>query len=168
MNCGVTPDVLTSAKGLGGGFPIGAMLTTAKVADSLPFGTHGSTYGGNPLGCAVAEAVIDIVSDPATLEGVRHRAQKAYEGLNAINKRHNIFETVRGLGLLIGAPLTAPWRGRAKDVVNAGLKHGVWTLVAGPDVLRLAPSLVISEAELAEGLKRLEAGIAELMATNKA
>ncbi len=167
MNCGVTPDVLTSAKGLGGGFPIGAMLTTAKVAESLPFGTHGSTYGGNPLGCAVAEAVIDIVSDPATLEGVRHRARKLSEGLHAISKKHGIFETVRGMGLLIGAPLAAAWKGRAKDIVNAGLKHGVWTLVAGPDVLRVAPSLIISDADLAEGLKRLEAGIAELVAASK-
>ena len=167
MNCGVTPDVLTSAKGLGGGFPIGAMLTTTKVADALPFGTHGSTYGGNPLGCAVAEAVIDIVSDPATLEGVRQRAHKLQEGLNAINKRHGIFETVRGLGLLIGAPLAPAWKGRAKEIVNAGLKHGVWSLVAGPDVLRVAPSLVIPDAELNEGLKRLEAGIAELVGASK-
>jgi acetylornithine/N-succinyldiaminopimelate aminotransferase len=167
MGSGVTPDVLTSAKGLGGGFPIGAMLTTAKVAEALPFGTHGSTYGGNPLGCAVAEAVFDVISDPATLEGVRHRSHKLIDGLNAIGKRHGIFEPVRGLGLLIGAPLAAAWKGRAKDIVNAGLKHGVWSLVAGPDVLRVAPSLVIPDADLTEGLKRLEAGIAELLASTK-
>jgi acetylornithine/N-succinyldiaminopimelate aminotransferase len=167
MNTSVVPDVLTSAKGIGGGFPIGAMLTTAKVAEALPFGTHGSTYGGNPLGCAVAEAVIDVVSDPKVLEGVKHRSKLVHDSLMAINKRHSIFETVRGSGLLIGAPLVAAWKGRAKDIVNAGLKHGVWSLVAGPDVLRVAPSLVIAEADLAEGMKRLEAGIAELMATAK-
>ena len=159
---GVAPDVLTSAKGLGGGFPIGAMLTTAKYAEALPFGTHGSTYGGNPLGCAVAEAVLDLVNDPALLAGVERRSALIREGINAIGKRYGVFEPVRGLGLLLGAPLSAAWKGRAKEIVNAGLRHGVWALVAGPDVLRLAPSLIIPEADIAEGLRRLEAGIADL------
>ena len=168
MGMGVTPDVLTSAKGLGGGFPIGAMLTTAEIAQSLPFGTHGSTYGGNPLACAVAEAVLDLVSEPALLDGVRHRAGLMSKGLNDLSRRYGIFEPVRGAGLLMGAPMSAAWKGKAKDVVNAGLRQGLWCLIAGPDVLRVAPSLIIPEADIAEGLKRLEAACAELTALPKA
>ena len=168
MDMGVTPDILTTAKGLGGGFPIGAMLTTAAIAASLPFGTHGSTYGGNPLACAVAEAVLDTVNTPEVLAGVKHRAKLLIDGLTALSKRYGIFEPARGAGLLLGAPVTAPWKGKAKEIVNAGLRNGVWCLIAGPDVLRIAPSLVISEADIAEGLKRLEAACAELTALPKA
>ena len=165
---GVTPDVLTSAKGLGGGFPIGAMLTTAEIAESLPFGSHGSTYGGNPLACAVAETVIELVTDRALLDGVKHRSGLMREGLASLARRYGVFEAPRGAGLLLGAPMTAAWKGRAKELVNAGLRHGVWCLIAGPDVLRLAPSLIIPEADLAEGLKRLEAACAELTALPQA
>ena len=164
---GVTPDVLTTAKGLGGGIPIGAMLTTAKIAETLAFGTHGSTYGGNPLACAVAEAVFDVVNTPEIRANVAARSAQLREGLKAIGQRYSLFEEVRGLGLLLGAPMAAAWKGKAKEVVNAGLKHGVWTLVAGPDVLRLAPALNITEAEVAEGLKRLDAACAELTALAK-
>lgn len=160
---GVTPDVLTSAKGLGGGFPIGAMLCTKQAAEVLQFGTHGSTYGGNPLACAVAEAVIDIVNDPALLAGVETRAALLREGLEAIGKRYGLFEAPRGMGLLIGVPMSHDWKGKAKEVVNAGLRHGLWSLVAGPDVLRVAPSLIIAESDIAEGLKRLDAACAELV-----
>ena len=165
---GVTPDVLTSAKGLGGGFPIGAMLTTAAIAQSLPFGSHGSTYGGNPLACAVAEAVLDTVKDPALLAGVKRRSELMRDGLASLARRYGIFEPVRGDGLLLGAPMSAAWKGKAKDVVNAGLRQGVWCLIAGPDVLRLAPSLIIPEADLAEGLKRLDKACAELVALPRA
>ncbi|MDP3858225.1 MAG: acetylornithine/succinyldiaminopimelate transaminase [Stagnimonas sp.] len=164
---GVTPDVLTTAKGLGGGIPIGAMLTTAKIAETLAFGTHGSTYGGNPLACAVAEAVFDVVNTPEIRANVAARGAQLREGLKAIGQRYGLFEEVRGLGLLLGAPMAAAWKGKAKEVVNAGLRHGVWTLVAGPDVLRLAPALNITEAEAAEGLKRLDAACAELTAPAK-
>jgi succinylornithine transaminase family protein len=162
MGLGVVPDVLTTAKGLGGGFPIGAMLTTAEIAQSLPFGTHGSTYGGNPLACAVAEAVFDEVSRPDVLAGVVSRSRVIEESVNALGRRYGLFEPVRGAGLLLGAPMAPAWKGRAKEVANAGLKHGVWCLIAGPDVLRLAPSLVIPEADIAEGLKRLEAACVAL------
>mgnify|MGYP001617530882 CR=1 FL=1 len=165
---GVVPDVLTTAKGLGGGFPIGAMLTTAKIAETLAFGTHGSTYGGNPLACAVAHAVFETINTPAMMANVSARAAQLREGLLAIGARHGVFEGVRGMGLLLGAPVSAAWKGKAKEIVNTGLKHGVWTLVAGPDVLRLAPALNITEAEVAEGLKRLEAACAELTAVAKA
>ena len=161
---GVTPDVLTTAKGLGGGIPIGAMLTTAKYAEVLAFGTHGSTYGGNPLACAVAHAVFSTINTPAMMANVQARAAQLREGLQRIGAATGVFESVRGLGLLIGAPVSAAWKGKAKEIVNAGLKHGVWTLVAGPDVLRLAPALNITEAEVAEALKRLEAACVELTA----
>ena len=107
--------------------------------------------------------VLDIVNTPEVLAGVESRARLLHEGIDAIGKRYGIFEPSRGLGLLIGAPLTAEWKGRAKDVVNAGFRHGLWSLVAGPDVLRVAPSLIIAEADLAEGLKRLDAACAELV-----
>jgi len=165
---GVTPDVLTTAKGLGGGVPIGAMLATAKAAEVLAFGTHGSTYGGNPLACAVAEAVLDAIDTPEISANVAARSAQLREGLLAIGQRYGIFSGVRGLGLLLGAPVADAWKGKAKDIVNAGLKHGVWTLVAGPDVLRLAPALNITEAEVADGLRRLEAACAELTAPAKA
>lgn len=162
---GVNPDVLTTAKGIGGGFPLGAMLATADAAASLAFGTHGSTYGGNPLACAVGLASVEEISTPALLANVRARGEQLREGLRAIGERHGVFTGVRGMGLLLGAPLAEAWKGRAKDIVNAGLRNGVWTLVAGPDVLRLAPPLNISEADLAEALRRLELGCAALVAS---
>lgn len=162
MEMGVTPDILTTAKGLGGGFPVGAMLTTAKLAETLAFGTHGSTYGGNPLACAVAGAALEEIARPETLANVRARGVQLRQGLEQIGRRYGLFGEVRGLGLLLGAPLAEAWKGRAKDVVSAGLKQGVWLLVAGPDVLRFAPALNISEADLAEALRRLDATCAEL------
>ncbi|MGQ0620258.1 MAG: acetylornithine/succinyldiaminopimelate transaminase [Panacagrimonas sp.] len=161
---GIVPDVLTTAKGLGGGFPVAAMLTTDEFAASLSFGTHGSTYGGNPLATAVALASVEEISRPETLANVIARGQQIREGVLAIGKRYGVFESVRGIGLLLGAPLSAAWKGRAKEVVNAGLRHGLWTLVAGPDVLRIAPPLILSEAEAAEGLHRLDLACAELVA----
>lgn len=161
---GVIPDVLTTAKGLGGGFPIGAMLTTTQHAQALPFGTHGSTYGGNPLGCAVAGAVLEELSKPELMANVQARAAQLRAGLERIGQRHGQFGTPRGMGLLVGAPLADRWKGRAKDIVNAGLKEGVWLLVAGPDVLRFAPALNITETELEEGLTRLERACAQLAA----
>ncbi len=153
---GVTPDVMTTAKGLGGGFPVGAMLTTAKLAEVLAFGTHGSTYGGNPLACAVAGAVLTELLKPELMDNVKARAAQLREGLGSLSKRYGLFEPARGMGLLIGAPMSEPWKGRAKEVVNAAIKEGVWLLVAGPDVLRFAPALNITEADMADGLMRLE------------
>ncbi|QGX38836.1 aspartate aminotransferase family protein [Permianibacter aggregans] len=164
MEYGVTPDILTSAKALGGGFPIAAMLTTDKIAKTLAVGTHGSTYGGNPLACAVASAVFDVISDKATLDGVKKRHQIFVEGLNAINKKHEVFSEVRGKGLLIGCALKDAYKGKAKDFINAALNEGLLILMAGPDVLRLAPSLIIAEADIQEGLAKLDAAIAKVKA----
>ncbi|MDW5417979.1 aspartate aminotransferase family protein [Iodobacter sp. CM08] len=163
MHYGVTPDILTSAKALGNGLPIGAMLTTEAISKSFIVGTHGSTYGGNPLVTAVADKVIELINTPAVLDGVKHRNKLFVDGLNKINAKHGVFKEIRGSGLLIGAELAPVLQGRAKDVVTLGAKHGVVLLMAGPNVLRLLPSLVISEADLAEGLRRLEAVIAELI-----
>ena len=165
---GVTPDILTTAKGLGGGIPVAAMLTTDAIATSLAFGTHGSTYGGNPLATAVALAAVNEIARPETLANVKARGEQMREGILAIARRHGVFDGVRGMGLLLGAPMSASWKGRAKDVVSAGLRHGVWCLVAGPDVVRLVPSLVISEADVAEGLRRLDAACAELAGAPRA
>ena len=162
MNLGVTPDVLSSAKGLGGGFPVGAMLCTAKAAEYLPFGSHGSTYGGNPLACAVAEAVVDEVTQPGFLDQVAARSERFINGLTRLSETYGVFDPPRGKGLLLGAPLREDWQGRAKEFVQAGLRHGVWCLVAGPNVLRLAPPLNMSDADIDEGLKRLEAAVAEV------
>ena len=112
----VVPDILTTAKALGGGFPIGAMITTTAIAAHLKVGTHGSTYGGNPsLACAVAEAAFDTVNTPKVLSGVKEREQLFRDGLNAINEKYNVFSEIRGKGLLIGAALNDKFAGRARD-----------------------------------------------------
>lgn len=161
---GVTPDILSSAKSLGGGFPIGAMLTTAKIAASLGVGTHGSTYGGNPLGCAVAQKVIDTVSQPDILKGVKARSDRLRKGMMAIGERYEIFSEVRGEGLLLGCVLTEAWQGRAKDFLNAGIDEGVMVLIAGVNVVRLAPSLIIPESDIDEALERFERAVKKVCA----
>jgi len=162
MGSGVTPDILTTAKGLGGGFPIGALLTTTAIARSFSVGTHGSTYGGNPLACAVAEAVIDTVNDPAVLLGVRNKQQLLTEGLQAIAERYPLFTEIRGQGLLLGCVLQQAWQGRAMDIVKAAERQGLLVLAAGPDVVRLAPALIIPDDLITEGLQRLAQALTQL------
>lgn len=161
---GVTPDILTSAKALGNGFPVAAMLTTNKVAASFVVGTHGSTYGGNPMACVVADKVLELINTPAVLGGVQQRHDLIKAGLERINAKYGIFKEVRGMGLLMGAELQGEFVNKAKDIVNAAAKHGLLVLVAGTNVLRIVPSLIIAEADLQEGLARLEAAVAELVA----
>ncbi|WP_417567671.1 aspartate aminotransferase family protein [Marinobacter sp.] len=160
----VVPDILSSAKGLGGGFPIAAMLTTAKVASSLGVGTHGSTYGGNALACAVGQKVVDTVSQPEILKGVKSRSEKLRKGMMDIGERYGVFSEVRGAGLLLGCVLTEQWQGKAKDFLNAGLDEGVMVLIAGANVIRLAPSLIIPEPDIDEALERFEAAVKKLTA----
>lgn len=162
MHYGVTPDILSSAKSLGGGFPIAAMLTTSELAKHLVVGTHGTTYGGNPLACAVGEAVIDIVNTPQVLDGVKARSEQFRERLQAMGQRHGLFEEVRGLGLLLGAVLNPAWQGKAKQVLDAAVAEGLLVLQASPDVVRFAPSLVIEQADIDEGLARFERALARL------
>ncbi|MDQ7989221.1 MAG: acetylornithine/succinyldiaminopimelate transaminase [Candidatus Dactylopiibacterium sp.] len=156
MNSGVVPDIMTTAKGIGGGFPIGVMLTTAAFADAhFTPGVHGSTFGGNPLACAVAEAVFDVIRTPAVLEGVRRKAAHAARRLREIGREHGCFAEVRESGLWLGCELSDAYKGRAGAFMQASAAHGVLHIVAGPDVVRLATSLVISDEELDEGLDRL-------------
>jgi len=152
----VTPDILTSAKALGNGFPIAAMLTTADIAAHFKPGVHGTTYGGNPLAAAIADKVVELIGDPALLAGVRSRSEAVKDRLAELDGRFDVFSDVRGKGLLIGAELNARYRGRAKDFLAAAANRGVMMLIAGPDVLRFAPSLIIPSADLNEGFARLE------------
>lgn len=152
---GVVPDILTSAKGLGGGFPIGAMLTTSEIAQHFSVGTHGTTYGGNPLACAVAEAVIDTVNTAEVQANVTARAAQLRAGLEALNAELGLFAEVRGMGLLLGAVLNDHYTGRAGEVVAKAAEAGVIVLQAGPNVVRFAPSLVIGEDDVSEALGRL-------------
>ena len=158
----VIPDILSSAKSLGGGFPIGAMLTTEALAKHLVVGTHGTTYGGNPLACAVAEAVLDVVNTPAVLDGVKAKRQRFKVALEQFGEQYGVFNQVRGLGLLIGAVLSDAWKGKAKAILDAAAAEGVMVLQAGPDVVRFAPSLVVEEVDIDEGLARFERALAKL------
>lgn len=168
MKTGVTPDVLTSAKGLGGGFPIGAMLTTNAAAKAFGVGAHGSTYGGNPLACAVAESVLDILLRESTLSGVTAKRKLFVDGFEALNKRFGVFGAIRGDGLLIGCQLTPEFAGKGKDLVKCAEEAGLLVLIAGPDVMRFAPSLLISEADIAEGMSRFAVAIERFVTTVRA
>lgn len=159
---GVAPDILSTAKALGGGFPIGAMLTTNEIAQHLKPGTHGSTYGGNPLACAVSEAVFDVVNTSEVLEGVKKREQLFKDALHKINEKYHVFKDIRGKGLLLGAELTEQFEGKARDFLNAAADEGAMVLVAGPSVIRFTPSLIIPEQDIVEGLARFERAVAKL------
>src|SRR5438477_4809535 len=131
MQKGVVPNILTSAKGLGGGFPIGAMVTTTEIAGAFSVGVHGSTFGGNPLACAVAGAVFDLINTVEVLDGVKARHALFMEGLKAINVRRRVFSDLRGEGVWVGCELDAPWKGKSMDVVKAAGASGLLLLVAG-------------------------------------
>jgi acetylornithine/N-succinyldiaminopimelate aminotransferase len=162
MNYGVVPDILSSAKSLGGGFPIAAMLTREDLAKHFSVGVHGTTYGGNALACAVAEAVVDVVNTPEVLAGVKAKAERFKARLEQIGEQYGVFSQVRGLGLLIGCVLSDAWKGRAKDFFNAAEQQDLMILQAGPDVVRFAPSLVIPDADIDAGLDRFERAVAQL------
>lgn len=164
MEYGIEPDILTTAKALGGGFPIGAMLTTDRVAPALAIGTHGSTYGGNALASAVALAAVEHIDTPEVLGGVKQRHDLFREHLESINRKYGVFKEIRGMGLLVGAEMSSEYEGRAKDILPLAIEEGLMALIAGPNVLRMAPSLVIPEADIAEGMARLERAIERLVA----
>jgi len=156
MHYGVTPDVLTTAKALGGGFPIGAMLTREDLAQVMGVGTHGTTYGGNSLAGAVAGKVLELVNQPDFLAGVTERHQWFVAGLEAINQRLPLFKEIRGLGLLIGAVLNDDFAGKAKQFNLVAAEEGVMVLIAGANVVRFAPALNISEQDVQQGMARFE------------
>jgi len=164
MHYGVTPDVLTTAKALGGGFPMGAMLTTESLAAVMGVGTHGTTYGGNPLAGAVGGKVMELINRPEVLAGVALRHQWFVDGLNQINQRLHLFSEIRGLGLLIGCVLNQDYSGQAKLINQAAAKEGLMVLIAGASVVRFAPSLIITEQEVKEGLSRFEAACRAVIA----
>ncbi|MBP0484006.1 aspartate aminotransferase family protein [Sagittula salina] len=149
----VTPDIMMVAKGIGGGFPLGAVLATEEASSGMVVGTHGSTYGGNPLGCAVGKAVIDRIADEGFLDTVRARAGLLRQRLEGLVASHpDVFEGVRGLGLMLGLRC----RIAPADVVKAGYDAEVITVPAADNVLRLLPPLNITEDEIAEAITRLD------------
>lgn len=158
---GITPDIMMVAKGIGGGFPLGAVLATEEAASGMTAGTHGSTYGGNPLACAVGSAVMEQVSDPAFLDTVRTRAGQLRQSLEGLVAAHpDVFESVRGSGLMLGIKCKAT----NIDVVNAGYDNQVITVPAGDNVIRLLPPLNLSEEDVAEAIKRLDSAAKQLEA----
>jgi acetylornithine/N-succinyldiaminopimelate aminotransferase len=159
---GVTPDIMAVAKGIGGGFPLGACLATERAAAGMVSGTHGSTYGGNPLACAVGNAVVDIIADKAFLAGVNRKAGLFRQKLEGLVAAHpDVFEGVRGLGLMIGLVCKIP----NLDVVKAGYDEFVLTVPGGQNVIRLLPALTISDDEIAEAVHRLDAAASKVEAT---
>ena len=151
----ITPDVMTIAKALGGGLPIGAMMVGEKAEEVFQFGSHGSTFGGNPVVCAVARASMQRIQSPALMKHVHAQSKLLRDGLAHINDSLHLFKEVRGRGLMIGAELLPAYHGKAGDIVEFGRAHGVLVLQAGPNVLRFLPPLTITDAEIKLGLKRL-------------
>ncbi|WP_024889395.1 acetylornithine transaminase [Luteimonas huabeiensis] len=151
----VVPDIVTLAKALGGGFPVGAMLAGSKVADIMQFGAHGSTFGGNPLAAAVARVALRKLSSQAVQANVGRQSQALREGLAAIDRELQVFSEIRGRGLMLGAQLREAYAGRAGEILDACAARGLLALQAGPDVLRFVPALTLPDADLADGLQRL-------------
>ncbi|GFE50486.1 acetylornithine aminotransferase [Roseobacter cerasinus] len=158
---GISPDIMMVAKGIGGGFPIGAVLASEEAASGMTLGTHGSTYGGNPLGCAVGCAVLDHVADPAFLDGVNRKAGLLRQKLEGLVAAHpDVFEGVRGSGLMLGLKCKAA----NVDIVQAGYAQQILTVPAADNVIRLLPPLTIEDSEIAEAVERLEAAARQLSA----
>ncbi|QAV22861.1 bifunctional acetylornithine/succinyldiaminopimelate transaminase [Proteus hauseri] len=166
MNYDVMPDIITTAKALGSGFPLSAMLTTQEIASVMGVGTHGTTYGGNPLACAVGNVAFDLINTPALLDGVQMRYQWIVDELTAINQSYSVFTQIRGQGLLIGAELAPKYAGKAKVLLGLAAQHGLMMLNAGPDVMRFTPSLIITQEELQEGMAALKVAVAEFVKIN--
>jgi len=158
---GIAPDIMMVAKGIGGGFPLGAVLATENAASGMTAGTHGSTYGGNPLACAVGNKVMEIVADEAFLAEVNRKAglfRQKLEGLVADNP--DVFESVRGAGLMLGLKCKAV----NADVMAAGYAAEVLTVPAADNVLRLLPPLTITDEDIAEAVARLDRAAKSLSA----
>ena len=150
----IEPDILTSAKGLGGGIPIGATLTKNDIASSMSVGSHGSTFGGNPMACAVANKVIEIVSNPNFLQEVKEKETLLVNKLEGVSKKHQAFREIRSSGLWIGCELNN--NGEVNELLDRCYKSGLIAVSAGASTLRFAPALNISEDEISEGIERLE------------
>ena len=156
---GITPDIMMVAKGIGGGFPLGAVLASENAASGMTAGTHGSTYGGNPLACAVGCAVMEIVANPAFLAEVNRKAGLLRQKLEGLVAAHpDVFEAVRGSGLMLGLKCKAT----NTDIVKAGYDHGVLTVPAADNVIRLLPPLTITDEEIGQAVARLDAAALQM------
>ena len=154
MGYGVTPDISTLAKGLGGGIPIGATLAKKHIAESFQPGTHGSTFGGNPLACIVAKKVVEIISAQKVLSGVIKKTILFTKKLNALSEKYDMFSDVRTAGLWIGCDFKNI---KSSEFIQAAYKEGLIVVqAAGEKTIRLAPSLIISDKEINEGFERFE------------
>lgn len=150
---GITPDIMMVAKGIGGGFPLGAVLATENAASGMIAGSHGSTYGGNPLGCAVGAKVLEIVADPTFLAEVNRKSSLFRQGLEGLVASHpDVFEAVRGVGLIFGLKCKA----LNTDVVKANYAQNLLTVPAADNVIRLLPALNIADEDIIEALARLD------------
>ena len=156
---GITPDIMMVAKGIGGGFPLGAVLASENAASGMTAGTHGSTYGGNPLACAVGCAVMEIVANPAFLAEVNRKAGLLRQKLEGLVAAHpDVFVAVRGSGLMLGLKCKAT----NTDIVKAGYDHGVLTVPAADNVIRLLPPLTITDEEIGQAVARLDAAALQM------
>ncbi len=155
---GVQPDVMTLAKALGCGFPIGAMLVGAKAAQTLQFGSHGTTFGGNPLAAAVARVALRKLSSAPILANVERQSMALRQALQLIGEEFGLFREIRGRGLMLGAVLSSAFAGRAGDILDHSARAGLLLLQAGPDVLRFVPALNIADDDVALGMERLREG----------
>ena len=156
---GIAPDIMMVAKGIGGGFPLGAVLATAHAASGMTAGTHGSTYGGNPLACAVGLKMVQIVTAPGFLEEVQRKGAVMRQGLEGLVATHpDIFEGVRGMGLILGLKCRLP----NTDIVKAAQGQKLLSVPAADNVVRLLPPLTITDAEIREALARLDAAAQSL------
>ena len=161
---GITPDIMCVAKGIGGGFPLGACLATAEAAKGMTVGTHGSTYGGNPLGMAVGNAAVDMVLAPGFLDHVQTVGNYMRQQLAGLISEHpSVFEELRGQGLMLGLKMRVP----NTDFVAAARKHGLLIVGAGENVVRLLPPLIVTEDQVREAVKLLSDTAAEFEDSRK-
>ncbi len=155
---GILPDIMASAKGIGGGFPMGACLATEKAASGMVIGTHGSTYGGNPLACAAGMAVLDVILEPGFLDQVKATGDRLRASLEQLIPNHDeLFDSVRGMGLMLGLKLKHDSRA---FVAHLRDNHGLLTVAAGDNVVRILPPLNIDDSHIAEFTEKLSAGAA--------
>jgi acetylornithine/N-succinyldiaminopimelate aminotransferase len=158
---GITPDVMSSAKGIGGGFPLGAVLAKEEFAKALKPGTHGTTYGGNPLACAAGNAVLDVMLAPDFMEEVERKGRKLRAELDKIAREFpSVFVDARGLGLLLGLKAAIP----VGQIQAACVAEGLMAITAGENVLRLAPPLVVTDSDIDEALVMLRAAATKIAA----
>lgn len=162
---GIAPDIMMIAKGIGGGFPLGAVLATEDAASGMTVGSHGSTYGGNPLGCAVGAKVMEIVSEPGFLDEVNRKAGLFRQKLEGLAAAHpDVFESVRGCGLMLGLVCKA----QNADLVDAAYAQRILAVPAAENVVRLLPPLIISDDEISEAVERLDRAAAAVEAAASA